>query len=186
RRLVLLAGRGEPEAEEAERAVLASGADVTILRATWFSQNFSESFLLEPVRLGEIALPAGDMSEPFIDVEDIADVAVAALTEDGHVGQCYELTGPRLLTFTQVAQELTAATGRNIRYTSISIDEYAAAAAEQGVPDDFIQMLRYLFGVLLDGRNAHLADGVQRALGRAPRDFTDYVRTTAATGVWAA
>lgn len=185
RRLVLLAGRGEPEAEEAEQAVLASGADVTILRATWFSQNFSESFLLEPVQQGVIALPAGDTPEPFVDVEDIADVAVAALTEDGHIGQLYELTGPRLLTFAQVAEEIAGATGRSIRYVPISIEQYAAAAAKQGLPREVIEMLRYLFGVVLDGRNAHLADGVQRALGRPARDFSDYARTTAATGVWA-
>jgi uncharacterized protein YbjT (DUF2867 family) len=184
RRLVLLAGRGEPEAEQAVQAVRNSGADLTILRATWFSQNFSEGFMLEPVLSGEIALPAGNTPEPFVDVDDIADVAVAALTEDGHVGQLYELTGPRLLTFAQVAEEIAQATGREIRYVPVSIEQYAAAAAEQGLPGVVIDLLRYLFGVVLDGRNAHLADGVQRALGREPRDFSDYARATAATGVW--
>jgi uncharacterized protein YbjT (DUF2867 family) len=184
RRLVLLAGRGEPEAEEAEQAVRNSGADLTILRATWFSQNFSEGFMLEPVLSGEIALPAGNTPEPFVDVDDIADVAVAALTEDGHVGQLYELTGPRLLTFAQVAEEIAQATGREIRYMPVSIEQYAATAAEQGLPGEVIDLLRYLFGVVLDGRNAHLADGVQRALDREPRDFSDYARATAATGVW--
>jgi uncharacterized protein YbjT (DUF2867 family) len=184
RRLVLLAGRGEPEAEEAEQAVRDSGAALTILRATWFSQNFSEGFMLGPVLSGEIALPAGNTPEPFVDVDDIADVAVAALTEDGHVGQLYELTGPRLLTFAQVAGEITQATGREIRYVPVSIEQYAAAAAEQGLPGEVIDLLRYLFGVVLDGRNAHLADGVQRALGRQPRDFSDYARATAATSVW--
>jgi len=115
RRLVMLAGRGEPEGEQAEQAVRDSGADLTILRATWFSQNFSEDFMLESVLNGEIALPAGNTPEPFVDVDDIADVAVAALTEDGHVGQLYELTGPRLLTFAQVAEEIAQATGREIR-----------------------------------------------------------------------
>jgi uncharacterized protein YbjT (DUF2867 family) len=184
RRLVLLAGRGEPEAEQAEQAVRNSGANLTILRATWFSQNFSEGFMLEPVLSGEIALPAGNTPEPFIDVDDIADVAVAALTEDGHVGQIYELTGPRLLTFAQVAEEIAQATGREIRYVPVSIEQYTAAAAEQGLPGEVIDLLRYLFSVVLDGRNAHLANGVQRALGREPRDFSDYARATAATGIW--
>ena len=115
-RLVLLSGRGEEEAEVSERAVQESGADWTILRASWFAQNFSEHFLLEPVLGGVIALPAGDVAEPFVDVDDIADVAVAALTEDGHAGQLYELTGPRLLTFADAADEIAKATGRDIQY----------------------------------------------------------------------
>ena len=82
-----LVGRGEPEAERAEQAVRESGADLTILRSTWFMQNFSEDYMLEHVLSGEIRLPAGDVPTPFLDVDDIADVAVAALTEDGHVGQ---------------------------------------------------------------------------------------------------
>jgi uncharacterized protein YbjT (DUF2867 family) len=183
-RLVLMGGRGEVEAERVEQAVRDSGADLTILRSTWFSQNFSESYWLDDVVSGEVALPAGDTPEPFVDADDIADVAVAALTEDGHTGQLYELTGPRLLTFAEAVGEIAKATGREIRYVPVSIEEYAAAAAEQGVPGEFIDLLTYLFGEVLDGRNAHLADGVQRALGRAPRDFADYARDAAATGVW--
>jgi uncharacterized protein YbjT (DUF2867 family) len=183
-RLVLLAGRGEEEAEHAEQAVRNSGADLTIVRSTWFMQNFSEDYMLDGVLSGEIALPAGDTPEPFIDADDIADVAVAALTHDKHIGQLYELTGPRLLTLTDVAADLSTATGRDIRYVPMSIEEYAAAAAEQGVPADVITILTYLFGEVLDGRNSHTMDGVQRALGREPRDFRDFARDTAATGVW--
>jgi len=183
-RLVLLSGRGEAEAERAEQAVRDSGADLTILRSTWFAQNFSEDYLLEHVLSGEVALPGGDTPEPFVDAEDIADVAVAALTEDKHIGQLYELTGPRLLTFAEAAEEISKAAGREVRYVPVSIKEYAAAAAEQGVPDEVIDLLAYLFGKVFDGRNAHLTDGVQRALGREPRDFADYARDAAATGVW--
>ena len=183
-RLVLLAGRGEEESEQAEQAVRDSGADLTILRSTWFMQNFSEDYMLEHVRAGEIALPAGDTPEPFVDADDIADVAVAALTDDNHAGQLYEMTGPRPLTLTDVADDLSQATGREIRYVPVSIEEYAAAAAEQGVPADVIAMLTYLFGEVLDGRNSHTMDGVQRALGREPRDFREYARGAAATGVW--
>ena len=184
RRLVLLSGRGEAEAQRAEQAVRDSGADLTILRSTWFSQNFSEDYLLEPVLSGELALPAGDTPEPFVDADDIADVAVAALTQDGHAGQIYELTGPRLLTLAEAAAEISKAAGREIRYVSVSAEEYAATAARQGVPGEVIDLLTYLFGEVLDGRNAHLADGVRRALGREPRDFTDYARDAAASGVW--
>ena len=184
RRLVLLSGRGEPEAEHAEQAVRASGAELTILRSAWFAQNFSEDYLLGPVLAGEVALPAGEVPEPFVDVDDIADVAVAALTRDGHAGQVYELTGSQLLSFAEATGEIAKATGRQIRYRSVPIDEYAAAAAGQGVPAEAVEALSYLFSEVLDGRNARIADGVRRALGREPRDFTGYARRTAASGVW--
>ena len=131
-----------------------------------------------------MALPAGDTPEPFVDADDIADVAVAALTQDGHAGQVYELTGPRLLTFAEAVGEIATATGRQIRYLPVSIDEYAAAAAGQGVPAEVVELLTYLFSEVLDGRNARIADGVRRALGREPRDFTGYARDAAASGVW--
>jgi uncharacterized protein YbjT (DUF2867 family) len=183
-RLVLLAGRGEPEAELAEQAVRDTGADLTILRSTWFAQNFSEDYMLEQVLSGAVVLPAGDTPEPFVDADDIADVAVAALTEDGQVGRLYELTGPRLLTFAEAVAEIARAAGREIRYVPISVDEHAAALAEHDVPPEVIELLTYLFTEVLDGRNAHLADGVRQALGREPKDFADYARDAAATGVW--
>ena len=184
RRLVLLSGRGEEEAERAGELVRDSGAELTTLHSTWFAQNFSEEYWRDQVLIGEVALPAGNTPEPFVDADDIADVAVAALTDDRHIGQVYELTGPRLLTFDGAVQEIAQATGREIRYVPISVEEFAAAGAEQGVPGEMIDMLTYLFSEVLDGRNAHLADGVQRALGREPRDFRDYARKAAATGVW--
>jgi len=182
RRLVLLSGRGEKEAQRCEQAVRDSGAEWTILRSSWMSQNFSENYLLDPVLSGEVVLPAGKVGEPFVDAEDIADVAVAALTEDRHGGQVYELTGPRLLTFAEAVQEIAKATGREIRYVQVSPDQYADALAEQGVPAEYAWLLTYLFTTVLDGRNAHLTDGVQRALGRAPRDFADFAQDAAATG----
>jgi uncharacterized protein YbjT (DUF2867 family) len=183
-RLVLLAGRGEPEAELAEQAVRDSGAEVTILRSAWFAQNFSEDYLLGPVLAGEVTLPAGDTPEPFVDADDIASVAVAALTQDGHAGQVYELTGSRLLTFAEAVGEIATATGRHIGYRPVPLDEYAAAAARQGVPAGVVELLTYLFDTVLDGRNARVADGVRRALGREPRDFARYARDAAASGVW--
>ncbi|MGC5016444.1 NAD(P)H-binding protein [Streptosporangium sp. DT93] len=184
RRLVLLSGRGEEEAGLSEETVRGSGLEWTILRASWFFQNFSEDYLLDPVLAGEVAFPAGDVLEPFVDADDIADVAVAALTEDRHVGELYELTGPRLLTFADAAAEISEATGRRIRYVPVSPEEYEEAMVGHGVPAEYAKQLTVLFGTVLDGRNAHLADGVRRALGREPRDFTRYARETAATGVW--
>jgi uncharacterized protein YbjT (DUF2867 family) len=184
RRLVLLAGRGEPDAEAAEEAVRASGAALTVVRATWFAQNFSEDYWRDSILSGEVALPAGEVPEPFVDADDIADVAVAALTDDRHIGELYELTGPRLLTFADAVDEIARATRREIRYVPVSLEAFAAGAAAQGVAGDVIDLLTYLFGEVLDGRNAHLADGVQRALGREPRDFSEYTREAAASGVW--
>ena len=186
RRLVLLSGRGEEEAQHAEQVLQDSQADWTILRCSWFSQNFSENFLRDSVVGGEVVLPAGNVGEPFVDADDIADVAVAALTGDQHIGQLYELTGPRLLTFAEAVEEIGKAVGRDIRYVQVSADEYAAALAEAELPPDFQWLVNYLFTTVLDGRNAYLSDGVERALGREPGDFTDYARTTAATGAWAA
>jgi uncharacterized protein YbjT (DUF2867 family) len=184
RRLVLLSGRGEEEAQRAERAVRESGADWTIVRCGWFSQNFSEGVFAEMVATGEVVLPATSVPEPFVDVDDVADVAVTALAEDGHEGQVYELTGPRLLTFEEAVGEMAAAAGREIRYVPVTSEEYSAGTREQGVPDEVVEFLAYLFGEVLDGRNASLTDGVQRALGREPRDFSDFAREAAATGVW--
>jgi uncharacterized protein YbjT (DUF2867 family) len=184
RRLVLLSGRGEEEAQKAEDILMASGADWTIVRCSWFSQNFSENFWRDPIVEGEFALPVGDVPEPFVDTDDIADVVVAALTEDGHVGELYELTGPRMLSFRQAIEEIAEATGREIRYVPVTMDEYKAAMAEAEVPEDIVWLVGYLFDEVLDGRNAHLADGVQRALGCEPKDFSQYAREAAASGVW--
>jgi uncharacterized protein YbjT (DUF2867 family) len=185
RRLVLLSGRGEDGALESEQALRASGADWTIVRSAFMDQNFDEGFFLEPVRAGEVAFPADqDLAEPFIDADDIADVAVAALTEDGHVGQLYEMTGPRLLTWADAVAEVARASGRPIRYVPVSLEDYAALLIEQQVPADYVKMLTDVFAQVLDGHNAWLGDGVQRALGRPPRDFRDYARAAAASGVW--
>ena len=184
RRLVLLSGRGEEEAQRAEQVLQDSAADWTILRCRMFSQNFSEYWLRDPVVSGEVVLPVGNVGEPFVDADDIADVAVAALMEDGHVGQLYELTGPCLLTMEEAVEEIAKAVGRDIRYLQVSANQYASALAEAKVPPEFVRLVNYIFTTVLDGRNAHLSDGVQRVLGRQPRDFTDYARVAAASGAW--
>lgn len=186
RRLVLLSGRGEEEAQACERIVQAAGIEWTVVRASWFMQNFSEGEFLGMVRDGTITLPAAEIPEPFIDVNDIADVAVAALTEEGHSYETYEVTGPRALTFGELAETISRATGREITFTRISCDAFAQGLAEAGVPKDIAWLLNYLFDTVLDGRNVHVADGVQRALGREPVDFADFARRIAAHGIWAA
>jgi uncharacterized protein YbjT (DUF2867 family) len=131
-----------------------------------------------------VALPANSVPEPFVDVDDIADAAVAALTDDGHAGELYEVTGPRLLTFADAVGDIGRATGRDVRFVRVSLEAYAAELASYEVPQDEIELLTYLFSEVLDGRNARLTDGIERAIGRAPRDFRDYARDAAASGVW--
>ncbi|MBV1914767.1 MAG: NAD(P)H-binding protein [Pseudomonadales bacterium] len=184
RRIVLLSGRGEEEAQRSERIVQKSGIEWTVVRSSWFSQNFSEGEFIDMVLAGAVTLPAGDVPEPFVDADDIADVAFAALTEDGHAGQIYELTGPRMLTFEQAIAEIAQATEREIQYIQIPREAFAQGLAEAGAPDDAIWLLDYLFSTVLDGRNSYLCYGVQRALGRQPRDFAEYARQTAESGVW--
>ena len=184
KRLVLLSGRGEAEAQACEQIVQSSGVDWTIVRASWFNQNFSEGAFLDMVMAGQITLPAGDIPEPFVDVDDIASVVVAALTEPGHAGEVYEVTGPRLMTFADIAIELSNATGRSIAYVQVHHEAFVGGVKESGAPKEVVWMLDYLFNTVLDGRNAHLTDGIQRALGRQPKDFADYAREVAATGIW--
>lgn len=186
KRLVLLSGRGEPEAQACEQIVQESGLEWTIVRASWFNQNFSEGAFVDMVVAGAIALPAGQVPEPFVDADDIADVVVAALTAPGHAGQVYEVTGPRLMTFADIADDLTAATGRQIVFVDVPHDAFVAEVTASGAPKDVVWMLDYLLATVLDGRNAHLTNGVMRALGRPPRDFADYARDVAATGLWTA
>jgi uncharacterized protein YbjT (DUF2867 family) len=183
-RLVLLSGRGEDGALASERAVQESGADWTVVRASWFDQNFSEHFLTDAIIGGELALPVGDVGEPFIDADDIADVAVAALTTDDHIGRVHDVTGPRLLTFADAVAEIGAATGREIRFVSIPPEAFTAAMVDAGLPVDEAVGITELFATVLDGRNATATDGVGEALGRPARDFADWARSTATTGVW--
>ncbi len=183
--LVLLSGRGEPEAEACEDLVRRAGPAWTILRASWFMQNFSEAFLADAIKAGNVALPIGGVREPFIDADDIAAVAVTALSDPArHAGQLYELTGPALLSFAEAAAQIGAALGRPVNYEQVPAEAYFAGMADYGLAPDYIALVRYLFTTVLDGRNAHLADGVQRALGRAPVGIDAYARQAAAAGAW--
>lgn len=182
--IVLLSGRGEQGAERAEAILRNSGLSWNIVRASWFCQNFSESFMLEGILAGELVLPAGDTVEPFVDADDIADVAVAALTEPRLCNQLFEVTGPHALTFAQCIQEISQALGRPLTYTQVPVDAYINALQAQGVPQEMQWLLRELFTVVFDGRNSQVMPGVEQALGRPATDFKDYVRKTLESGVW--
>ena len=162
-----------------------SGLDYTIVRASWFNQNFSESFFLEPILEGFVALPQADVKVPYVDTDDIADVAVAALLNEKHNGEIYQLTGPRQLTFKEVIQEISDATGRDIAFTPIALSAYTQVMKQKGVPADFVWLIEYLFTeVLGNPDNAEITHDIEKVLGRKPKDFSDYVKETVAKGVW--
>jgi uncharacterized protein YbjT (DUF2867 family) len=190
RRLVLLSAGGVGEADDrhplkaAEQAVRASGLDWTILRPDWFSQNFSEGPWLPGVLAGTLSLPTGEGRTPFIDAEDIAEVASAALTEDHHRGRIYQLTGPRAISFGEAADLIGKATGRTIRYADVAPEAHIERQVANGIPPDIARLLTGILVAIRDGSAPEATDGVERALGRAARPFEDYVTETAATGLW--
>jgi uncharacterized protein YbjT (DUF2867 family) len=186
RRLVLLSARGEEQALPAEEALRASGADWTVVRAAWFAQNFSEGPLAEELRRsGELVFPAGEVPEPFVDVRDVADVVVAALTDgERYTGRTLTVTGPRPLTFGEAVAEIAGATGRPLTYRAVPAREYGESLLGFGVPREEAAFLTEVFETLLDGRNARAEDGVRQVLGREPRDFSDFAREEAAAGTW--
>ncbi|MGW6644999.1 NmrA family transcriptional regulator [Streptomyces iakyrus] len=188
RRLVLLSARGEDQALPTEEALRAPGAAWTVVRAAWFAQNFSEGPLVAELREhGELVFPAGEVREPFLDVRDIADVVVRVLTSgDRYAERILTLSGARLLTFGEAVAEIAAATGRPLTYRAVSTRDYGEALAGFGVPPEEVAGMTEIFRTLLDGRNAHLSDGVREVLGRAPRTFGDFVREEAAAGTWKA
>ena len=185
KKVVLLSGKGEKEAERCEDLIATSGLDYTLVRASWFNQNFSESFFVDPVLSGEVALPMPEAQIPFVDTDDIADVVTAALTGDQHNGKTYEVTGPRKITFAEAIAEISKATGRSISYHPITLKEYTESMKMAGLPADYIWLFEYLFReVLGNPKNQVVTNDVERILGRKAKDFAEFASETAETGVW--
>lgn len=184
KKVVLLSGRGEAGAEQAEQVLMRSGLEWNVVRASWFAQNFSEGFMLDGILSGEMILPESSTLEPFIDVDDIADVAVAALTQDKLKNRLFEVTGPQLMTFAECVEDISKATGRPIQLKPVTVDEYIHHLQALGLPEDVQWLMRELFTVVFDGRNANVERGVFEALGREATSFTDYVSRAQASGVW--
>lgn len=197
RRIVLASGRGIDDPDyakdtggvldgilDSEAAVRESGLEWTISRPGWFAQNFSEGFFADAVRAGELRLPAGDGGASFVDARDIAAVVVAALTEDGHAGRTYELSGPRAVTLTEAAATISTVAGREVRYIPVTVAEYVADLVRQGLPPADAEAFAEVMAPLREGRDAYVSDGVTQALGRPPRSFTEFAESTAAEGGW--
>ncbi|GDY24515.1 NmrA family transcriptional regulator [Agarivorans sp. Toyoura001] len=182
--VVLLSGRGEDGAVAAERQLIKSGLSWNVVRASWFSQNFSEGFLIESVNSGQVALPRADVLEPFVDVDDIAEVAVACLTQPALHNQLFEVTGPELLSLRECVAMIANAKQRPIEFVELSVEQFVGALKQQQFPDDMLWLMNELFSEVMDGRNSHLCHGVEQALGRPAKSFADYVSATAAQDMW--
>lgn len=195
-RFVVLSGRGIDKAGEAlppradgspgvfgpgmvaaEQAVKASGADWSVIRANNFAQNFSEDVWAAPVEAGRLALPLGAVGEPFVDVEDVADVAAALLTEDGHAGRIYDVSGPESLTFAE-AVEVIARWTKPIEYVELTPEQYAEELRGEGYPEEVVEVLESMFGIMRAGHLSTPADGVEQVLGRSPETFAAYAERT--------
>ncbi|GLF93210.1 NmrA family NAD(P)-binding protein [Streptomyces yaizuensis] len=190
-RFVVLSGRGmgqlPPELFQgmaaAERAVRGSGARWSIIRPNNFNQNFEDVWLPQ-LRSGRLALPTGGVGDPFIDAQDIADVAAVLLTSEGHHGRVYDLTGPRVLTFGAAVAAMAEAAGRTIVYEEITPERYQEELREGGVPEEVARELGTMFEVLRTGLHTGTTDAVRTLLGREPVDFGTYAARTGATGIW--
>ena len=184
-KVVLLSGKGETEAERCEQVVAKSGMNYTLVRASWFSQNFSEYFFLEPILAGHVALPMADAQIPFVDTTDIADVVLEALQDDAHNGKTYEITGPETLSFEEAVKVIGESSGREIAFQSITLEQYTEGMKAAGVPDDVVWLIGYLFQhVLTKAENQYVSHDIEKVLGRKATSFTKFAQEAAKTGVW--
>jgi uncharacterized protein YbjT (DUF2867 family) len=184
-KVVLLSGKGEREAEACEEIVANSGLNYTLVRASWFNQNFSEGAFLESVLAGQVALPMPEAEIPFVDADDIADVVAKAVVDDTYNGQTITVTGPRKMTWGEVVEVMSAGIGRELKYLPVSIDEFKEGMKAAGLPDSYVWLFGYLFEeVLGNPENQEVSADVEKVLGRKATDFKEYVEKTKATGIW--
>lgn len=157
-----------------EEQFSAAGLELTTLRLRWFFQNFTEDFLRDDVMSRALRLPAGQGREAFVDADDIAEVAVTALTDDQHSGHAYEITGPETITFADVAATITEATGQVVSYEALTLEQYVDEQKTHGVPEEFAQMLGEIYQTIASGALAKPHDDVERILGKPARSFRQF------------
>lgn len=185
KKMVLLSGKGEVEAEACEKIVMNSGMNYTIVRASWFNQNWSESFFLEPILSGEVALPMSDVLIPFVDAHDIAEVAATVLLDDSYNGEIIEVTGPELITFKYIVDTISKISNRNLNFHEVTLEQYVEGMKQMNVPNDVVWLIDYLFShVLTNPKNQQVVHDIERVLGRKAKTFLEYAQETAKTGIW--
>ena len=184
-KVVLLSGKGETEAEACEDIVANSGLNYTLVRASWFNQNFSEGAFLDFVLNGVVALPMPEAEIPFVDADDIADVVSKVLIDDSYNGQTITVTGPQKRTFKEVVEIMAEASNKTIQFIPISIDEFKEGMRKAGLPDSYVWLFGYLFKeVLGNPNNQEVSNDIAKVLGRPAKDFATYAKHTAETGIW--
>ena len=185
KKMVLLSGKGETEAEACENIVINSGMDYSIVRASWFNQNWSESFFLNPIISGEVALPMSDVLIPFVDANDIAEVAATVLLDDTYNGEIIELTGPELITFKDIVNIISRVSNKKLNFYEITLEQYVKGMKQMQIPDDVVWLIEYLFShVLTNPKNQLVVNDIERVLGRKAKPFAEYAQETAKTGIW--
>ena len=185
KKMVLLSGKGEVEAEACEKIVMDSGINYTIVRASWFNQNWSESFFLDSILSGEVALPMSDVLIPFVDAGDIAEVAVTALLFDIYNGEVIEVTGPELITFKDIVNIISRSANRKLNFYDITLEQYIYGMKQMQIPNDVVWLIEYLFShVLTNPKNQLVVNDIERVLGRKAKTFLEYAEETAKTGIW--
>ena len=185
KKMVLLSGKGETEAEGCEKIVMNSGIDYTIVRASWFNQNWSESFFLDPILSGEVALPLSEVLIPFVDANDIAEVVATVLLDESYNGEIIEVTGPESITFKDIVNIISKTSNRRLKFSNITLEQYIEGMKQMQIPDDVVWLIEYLFShVLTNPNNQLVVNGVERVLGRKAKTFQEYALETAETGIW--
>ncbi|KJD36252.1 NmrA family transcriptional regulator [Tamlana sedimentorum] len=185
KKVVLLSGKGEAEAEACEKIIMTSGIKYTIVRASWFNQNWSESFFLDPILTGNVSLPLSDVLIPFVDADDIAEVASTVLLDDTYNEEIIEVTGPELITFKDIVKTISNVSKRNLNFYEITLEQYVDGMKQIQVEADVVWLIEYLFRhVLTNPENQKITNDIEKVLGRKPKTFLAYAQETAKTGIW--
>ena len=164
---------------DVEHRLRGSGLAWTMLRPTFFMQNLLGS-AVSIRQSGAIFMPAADGRAPYIDTRDIADVAAAALTQPGHEGRAYELTGPQDLSFHDMAREIGAAIGKDVKYVPVSEDQARQSLLASGIPAWNVEGILELMRATRDGWMAGVTGEVGRLTGHSARTFAAFAREHAA------
>ena len=177
-RFVMLSAEGDPESDiffvrrtgELEEIVRGTSLDWTFLRPDWFMQNFAGF-----VAAGMVAFPEGPGKTSFVDVRDIAEVAIKALTETGHTHRTYRLTGPDAMTFAQAAARISAGLGRDIPFVGITPEQMRDGLIAQGAEVWYAEMNAEMTFAIRMGMSFSPSNDVEFLLGRKPRALETYV-----------
>jgi uncharacterized protein YbjT (DUF2867 family) len=157
-----------------EAALAGSGIPYNIIRPNWFMQNFHTFWVGGILKDQKIYFPGGNATASFIDARDISAVALKLLTTDGHNDKAFTLTGPAAITHTEVAEKISASTGRKITYADITSEDFQSSLSGFGLPKDYVGFLAYIAEALKNGAAAPVTGDVKLITGQDPIPFDRY------------